>query len=805
MLTPPAHPRAIAIHGHFYQPPRENPWLEAVETQDSAFPWHDWNARITAECYEPNATARVLDDHERILRIVNNYACISFNFGPTLLSWLETCAPETYSAILEADRASRDRHSGHGNAIAQAYNHIILPLATDRDKRTQVHWGIRDFEHRFGRKPEGMWLPETAADVPSLEALAAANITFTILEPHQAARVRKIGETQWRDVHGSIDPTMPYLCNLPSGRRITIFFYDGPISRAVAFEQLLARGEIFAHRILGAFSESRTHPQLVNIATDGETYGHHHRFGEMALAYALQFIEENRLAKLTNYAEHLQTHPPTHEVQIAERTSWSCSHGVERWRSDCGCNTGASAGWNQQWRGPLRTSLDWLRDQVDEIFASHGSQMLHDPWLAREDYIDVILDRSDDSVGRFLTKHADEGAYVVSVLELMEMQRNAMLMFTSCGWFFSDLSGIETVQVLQYAGRVIQLAERISGRTLEPEFLNRLEAARSNVHDRGTGRQIYEREVRASQLDLSRVAAHYAVLSLFDTFDDDARIYCYDVVRRDLVIHKAGRARLAIGSIEARSTITRESASFEFAALHLGETELTGGVRITRTDYNTVRGALIEAMEPGGIPTVIRLLDTHFGETPISIRSLFRDEQRRVLHELIEATLDEAESTFRQLHERYDPLMRFHHRLGIPVPKVLRMAAEFDLNQQIRRLLEREIASAEIETFLREAREEGVPLDETTLVAFSTAIERASEQFREHPEDLDRLEAFDAIVTLVGDAKLNIDLRRAQNRYYRLRATVRPAIEASATVMPASRQWVELFDRLGEKLDIAAS
>jgi alpha-amylase/alpha-mannosidase (GH57 family) len=788
MAPPP--PRSIVIHGHFYQPPRENPWLEAVETQDSAFPWHDWNARITDECYEANATARVLDDRDRILRIVNNYASVSFNFGPTLLSWLETHAPETYAAILEADRVSRDRHSGHGDAIAQAYNHVILPLATTRDKQTQVHWGIRDFEHRFGRKPEGMWLPETAVDIESLEALAANGIAFTILEPHQAKT--------------PVDPTMPYLCRLPSGRTIAIFFYDGPISRAVAFEQLLARGEHLALRLAGAFNDDRKHPQVVNIATDGETYGHHHRHGEMALAYALRFIEEQQLAKLTNYAEYLHAHPPAEEIEIVENTAWSCSHGLERWRADCGCNTGASASWNQQWRGPLRAALDWLRVESESIFEREGARLLRDPWAAREDYIEVILDRSDDSIRRFFARHAMEDADQVAVLELMELQRNAMLMYTSCGWFFSDLSGIETVQVLHYAGRVVQLAERRGGRSIETDFLRRLELAHSNLPERGSGRRIYEHEVLGARLDLSRVAAHYAVLALFDTFDVDTRVYCYSVTRRDLEIRRAGRARLAIGSIEVCSVITRERTAFEFAALHLGDTELTGGVRAPRGDYADVRAALTAAMEPGGLPGVIRLLDSHFGETPISIRSLFRDEQRRVLHELIVATLDEAESTFRQLHVRYDPLMRFHNRLGIPVPKVLRTAAEFDLNQQIRRMLERDLAPAEIEALLREARDEGVTLDETTLIAFGNAIERASERFRERPDDLDRLEAFDAVVTLIRDAGLNIDFRRAQNRYYRLRSMVRPAIEASASSIPASREWLDRFDDLGQKLTIAA-
>jgi len=794
--------RHVAIHGHFYQPPRENPWLEAVETQDSAYPWHDWNARITHECYEPNATARILDEKERILGIVNNYAAISFNFGATLLSWLAASAPETYQAILEADRLSVDRYSGHGCAIAQAYNHIILPLASDRDKRTQVRWGARDFELRFGRKPEGMWLPETAVDVDSLEALAEEGIAYTILEPHQAARWRELGEEEWQPANGHLDPTRPYLCRLPSGRGISIFFYDGPISRAVAFEQLLARGENLAHRLLGAFNDVREHTQLVNIATDGETYGHHHRFGEMALAYALQLIETTPGVRLTNYGQFLAQHPPAHEVEIVERTAWSCSHGVERWRSDCGCNTGAGQGWNQQWRTPLRDALDWLRDRACVIFEREGARVLRDPWAAREDFIDVILDRSSESVSRFLERHALAGAEVTTVLELLEMQRHALLMYTSCGWFFNDVSGIETVQILHYAGRVIQLAERVSHETLEPELLERLAPAYSNLPDRGTARRIYEREVIPARLDLARVAAHYAVLSLFESFDDMARVYCYEVTRRDFDVRRAGRARLAISSVEVRSLITHETAEFELAALHLGETELAGGVRRARggADYDRVREELTRKMQPGGIPAVIRLLDAHFGETPLSVRSLFRDEQRRILHELIVATLEEAESTFRQLHERYDPLLRLHTRLGIPVPKVLQTAAEFDLNRQICRLLGHEPPPLmDLEAQLRQAGDEGVTLDESTTMAFGAAIERASERFRERPDDLDRLQSLETLVTIARDARLSLDLRRAQNRYYRMRAAVRPAIEASGN----GEQWLSLFDSLGRKLTVA--
>ncbi|HEX9788776.1 MAG TPA: DUF3536 domain-containing protein, partial [Candidatus Binatia bacterium] len=368
---------SICIHGHFYQPPRENPWLEAIELQDSAAPYHDWNERITRECYAPNAVSRLLDDQGRIVKLVNNYAKISFNFGPTLLTWMEINAPDVYAAILEADRQSREKFSGHGSAMAQVYNHVIMPLANSRDRVTQILWGIRDFEHRFKRAPEGMWLPETAVDLETLEWLVRFGIRFVVLAPHQAARVRRIGETVWREVNGAqIDPTQVYRQQLPSGRSIAIYFYDGPIARAVAFEGLLSHGERFIERLTGAFSAEPEQPQLVHVATDGESYGHHHRFGDMALAYVLEQIETRGLARLTNYGEYLAMHPPAHEVEIVEKSSWSCIHGVDRWWRDCGCNTGAHPGWNQQWRSPLRHALDWLRDQVAPRWEKKARELL---------------------------------------------------------------------------------------------------------------------------------------------------------------------------------------------------------------------------------------------------------------------------------------------------------------------------------------------------------------------------------------------------------------------------------------------
>ncbi|MFC1929097.1 DUF3536 domain-containing protein, partial [Chloroflexota bacterium] len=481
--------RYICIHGHFYQPPRESAWLEYVELQDSAYPYHDWNERITAECYEPNSTSRILDGDGFISQIVSNYARMSFNFGPTLLAWIEKHDPSVYQAIIEADRQSQQNFSGHGSALAQAYNHMIMPLANHRDRYSQVLWGIRDFEHRFGRQLEGMWLPETAVDLETLDILAEMGIRFTILAPHQAKRVRKLATEKWKEVgDASVDPTRAYLVNLPSGRQINIFFYDGPISRAIAFEDMLNSGEAFAERLIDAFSEKRNHPQLINIATDGETYGHHHRFGDMALAFALHHIETNNLAKITNYGEYLEKYPPTHEVEIVEKTSWSCMHGIDRWWSDCGDNSGAHPKWNQAWRTPLRDALDWLRDSMAGQYEGKAKQYLKDPWAARDDYINIILDRSPDNVARFMSQHATRElneAERITTLKLLELQRHAMLMYTSCGWFFDDLSGIETVQVIQYAGRVVQLAQGLFGNDTEQHFLELLKKAKSNIPEQG--------------------------------------------------------------------------------------------------------------------------------------------------------------------------------------------------------------------------------------------------------------------------------------------------------------------------------
>lgn len=712
--------RYVCIHAHFYQPPRESPWLESIEIQDSAYPYHDWNERITAECYAPIAASPVIDGEGRALAVVNDYTRVSFNVGPTLLAWMERHAPGVYRAILDADAQSRARYGGHGAAIAQAYNHMIMPLASERDKATQVAWGIRDFERRFGRAPEGMWLPETAVDTASLEALAARGIRFTILAPHQAARARRIGDEAWSDVSsGRVDTSRAYRALLPSGRQIVLFFYDGPVSRAVAFERLLDSGERFAARLTAGHDAARPGPHLMHIATDGETYGHHHRHGEMALAHALHRIESRGLARLTVYGDYLELHPPAHDVQIEERTSWSCTHGVERWRSDCGCSSGR-AGWNQKWRGPLRAALDWLRDTLAPLYEARAGDLLRDPWRARDEYIDVVLDRSRESVDRFLAAHALRplsAAEETAALKLLELQRHAMLMYTSCGWFFDDLSGIETTQILQYAGRAIQLAEELTGDAIEAGFLERLDAARSNLPEHGGGRRVYERFVVPARADLRRVCANHALAAVLGGSARDDGLSCapgYTLERREEHLFRKGRAKLGIGQATVRSELTRESARFTFVALHRGDLDVTAAVGSAVADevYAALVRELGEVFEAADFTEVLHLMHHSLGGPTDSLRSLFRDEQRRVLDAFLAPRIAEVEAACRDLVARHAPLVRLLGDLEAPVPQALRAAAEVTINADLREALRAPtLDRARIAAILAEARARGLALD----------------------------------------------------------------------------------------------
>jgi len=804
--------RFICIHGHFYQPPRENPWLESIEFQDSAAPYHDWNERINAECYAANGASRILDGREHILCITNNYARMSFNFGPTLLSWMEQKDPEAYQAILRADQESRQRFAGHGSAMAQIYNHIIMPLANLRDKYTQVRWGIRDFIYRFKRNPEGMWLAETAADMETLSILAEEGIKFTILSPYQARRIRPVGKTEWQDAGaGRIDPTRAYLQRLPAGRSIALFFYDGPISQAVAFEGILSRGELLVDRLVGAFSPPRDGPQLSHVATDGESYGHHHRFGDMALAYAFSLIESRSDVRLTNYGEFLELHPPTHEVEILKESSWSCSHGVERWRSDCGCRTANTPGWTQAWRGPLRNSLDWLRDALAPRFSRKGKQYFHNPWEARDAYISVILDRSAENTERFLTQHSLPGLALtdrVTALKLMELQRHSMYMFTSCGWFFDDLSGIEAMQVIRYAGRAVQLAEEVLECRVESRFLDKLAEAKSNIIEKGDGAAIYRREVDSSRIQLEDVTAHYAISSVFQDYPSKTEVHCYLVESLERRQYNLGKPKLVTGRLQVASTITGEEAQLAWGVLHFGDHNILCGVRrlTSKMEFEQMRQIWQAPADRADLTQIIKLLEKHFSGAVFSLRSLFRDERRRLINLILQTTIEETASIYKKIYQENAALMRLLSELAIPQPPGFRAAAEFALNVQLRENIESSDGDPNtVQNTLEEAVRSGVNLDYGTLIRdLEDKLGKLMFRLRHDSEDIEQIGTIHKWVEMARKLPIRVNPLRAQIICGGMLQTLWESYQKRGEAGESKAQnWLREFQKLAEKLDFS--
>jgi alpha-amylase/alpha-mannosidase (GH57 family) len=813
----PLSKRFICIHGHFYQPPRENPWLETVETQDTAAPYHDWNERICAECYATNGAARIVNGKNQITSIVNNYARISFNFGPTLLSWLKENAQRTYRMILDGERSSRKNYDGHSSAMAQVYNHMILPLASPRDRITQIRWGIADYRRHFGAVPEGMWLAETAADSASLEALALNGIRFTVLAPHQCRRIRPLPESEgggaanWTGTpDSSVDTTHPYLARFASGASIAVFFYDGPTSRAIAFEGLLNSGEDFAARLKAGLRDS-AQPQLVHAATDGESYGHHHKYGDMALAYALQLLERDKTVKLTNYASFLDHFPPEYECEIVEDTSWSCVHGVERWRSNCGCN-GGKPGFNQLWRAPLRQALDELRDALVPLTEREGGKLFRDVWAARNGYIEVMLDRSTASADRFLGEHQTHvlsESERVRAFELMEMQRHAQLMYTSCGWFFDDISGIETVQIIAYAAHVLQLAQQLFGArasALEPAFLARLAEAHSNVPAAGDGAQIYKKCVSTMELHLEQVAAHYAISSIFSSFGDETDLFCFHVRRISYQIHTSGRGRLALGRAHIASAITGRQQNFSFAVLHFGDQNITAAVKAYAEDdasaFEAFAAEAAKHVQRADFPEVIRLLDRYYGHAGYSLTSLFSDEQRRIVKLILNSTLWDIENSLTTIYQDHASLLHYLSQAALPKPPALALAAGFAINAGLRRTLETEpIDLAQLRSYLSLARADQVPLDTATLSYIADQrMKRAMVELQLSAGSLDILDSTLALARTLAELPFELNLWQAQNIWYEVLRTSSYAL-TSLTAEDRTR-WEKDFGELGSCLSI---
>ena len=809
----------LTIHGHFYQPPRENPWLEAIELQDSALPFHDWNERINKECYNPNSVSKIVDSRNRILDIVNNYEHISFNFGPTLLSWMEQFAPLTYERIIKADIESIAEHEGHGNAMAQVYNHIIMPLANENDKITQVKWGIKDFEYRFGRKPEGMWLAETAVDDDTLRVLEENGIKFTVLSPYQALKIRKEDDKDWTDVSwGNIDPARSYRYYIKSapGKFIDLFFYDGAISRSVAFDELLKDGNKFAKRLRDGVSDCRDYPQLIHIATDGESYGHHTKFGDMALAYVLQIKAKEEGFTITNYGEYLDKCRSDYEVDIKQASSWSCFHGVGRWKEDCGCSTGGHPGWNQKWRKPLRDALDYLRDELAKLFETEGPKYFSkNCWDVRNNYIDVILDRSSLSVNKFhkenfLPDLSDEDK--VKAMELLEIQRQAQLMYTSCGWFFSEISGIETVQIMKYAARAMQLAAVFTKKDFETRFTEILSEAKSNITEYGTGRDIFNNFVKPSIVTTKQVASLWAISSLYQDFEDEEDVYCYSVTRDDYQKVQKGNSNFVVGHIELRSRITLQKSNLMFALMQYSGGDFHCAIKEYSDDmeYNKMKNDLIKTFMLNPLTEIIRALDENFGKDYFTLKDIFIEERRKILQRLLKDKMEKFAQIYQDMYDEGKGSIYHMQTLGLAIPDEFKIAAEYALSRKFNELIADSNGFVEPAVLQQamdinfEAKSMGIKLDkQPSNNIFSKKIRqninRLAYSFEIQQADV-VLELFEYIEKL----ELEVDISEAQNIFFsKIYLNIGEIIESSQNSNRKSdRRFVEMLLDIGAKLNI---
>jgi alpha-amylase/alpha-mannosidase (GH57 family) len=682
MNTKPTKPsKYLCIHGHFYQPPRENPWLEIIEYQASARPYHDWNERVSRESYGPNARARILGEGGRILKMVNNYEYLNFDFGPTLLSWLEQAHPWIYSQILAADQKSLARNNGHGNALAQVYNHIIMPLASSRDKLTQIRWGLADFKHRFGRTAKGMWLAETAVDMETLNLMAMEGVKFTILSPTQAQAVRPLTDTtgSWQDVSGGrIDPSRPYrvLLDKNGHRVIDIFFYDGPLSRAIAYEKILSSGADLLARINNVFNGYQDGPRLVTIATDGESYGHHFKFGEMALSWLFDHIKQDPEIQLTNLSWFLERFPPEKEVKIVENSAWSCPHGVDRWRADCGCSVGQNPEWNQAWRKPLREGLNWLEAELTGIFEKHAVRLIKNHWEARDQYITVILNSSKEIRKNFIARYAQRllnENEMITVFQLLESQRMSLYMFTSCGWFFDDIAGIEAAQVLMYASRAIELIRSLSEKDLEKGLMDFLVQAKSNDPSYGHGGKVYETLVKPSHIDPTRAIANYALALLMDNTRRNVCLFSkwiHTMEQRNIEIQGA---HATIGRVKVIEQRTGYETTRMYLAVRKEGNDLYAFVsddQIVDLDYiaHEIQGALPESSREKLLTIYAQYLSN---VQTLTLKNLIPDVRLCIFNKLTGAVENRLNDSIRNQDTLIQEFINIIQETGDPAPPCL--------------------------------------------------------------------------------------------------------------------------------------
>ncbi|WP_292319574.1 DUF3536 domain-containing protein [Caldisphaera sp.] len=764
----------IAIFGHFYQPPRFNPWILEIDLDISSRPYHDWNDRITKESYLPNAYAR-LKDGEIIEDVVNNYKKVTFSFGPILLSYLKEKYSKLYNLIIEADKESSSKLSGHGNAIAQPYAHIIMPLSSKEDRERDIYWGIKFFEKTFDRYPEGFWLPEAAVDNLTLEILYDYGIKFVILSPHQAKSI-KINDKFEEINEKTLDTKKVYRALLPSGNYIGVVFYNKWLSGLVAFGDLLKSGELFARKLIESFDNSEK-PQLVSIATDGETYGHHKPKGEEELAKALSIIDSYGI-NITNYSYFYSTFGASYDITINENTSWSCPHGIERWRSNCGCASDIRPGWTQEWRTPLRKSIDWLRDMAEMTIQNIGSKVSNDINKAILNYVDVFYDYKAENVSSFIENFAIKGEEnkIVDLLKLMEIAKNSILMQSSDAWFFEDIYRPEPIQSLRFAKRVIQLIEELANTRVEEQFLNILKDAKSNNPRYGNGKEIYEKEAIPALMTAEKVGASYAMRLLFETISKENDYYSYKIILGPYKKLELGRAKAVTGIATLISKITWRSTPIMFASIYYGWYNLHAGAKILvdQKSYIEFENSVTEFFNNGLLPDIIDILQKTFYPNYYNLNNLLKNDQKFIMDHVLDSAIIELARQYEMLYNNYLPVMEYVRSLNLNYPKVFELLLQFELEKSILEILEQEIIDFNrLEQIIQWSKNLEVSIDDLVHSLIREKIEKVLDNLILNPQDINSINILQKLLEISKGLDLPLEyLWNAQNKFIYLRNNI---------------------------------
>lgn len=795
--------KVICIHAHFYQPPRENPWLEYVEVQSSAYPFHDWNERITSECYLPNSASRVVNNENKIVDIINNYSKIDFNFGPTLLHWMRKFHKDAYDAIVKSDEKSVREKSPA--AIAQCYNHMIMPLANERDKITQIKWGIKDFEYHFKRKPLGMWLPETAVDIATLEALAKEKIKFTILAEHQVKEIRKLTNDKFESPNGQLSLHSPYLCKLPSGKSILIFIFNGDISYRISFSNLLANGIDFAKALLSKF-ESKSDFQIVSIATDGETFGHHKRFGDMALGACLKYLEEQKY-EIGSYSKYFEECNILYEMKLNENTSWSCAHGIGRWKEDCSCNAGAFPGGNQKWRKYLREGLDVVRDTLNIKYEDTIKLFQIDPWELRDDYIDVVLDRTNKNVDSFLQKHLKRKPTPqeqTTILTALEIQRHLMLMYTSCGWFFDDISGIETVQILRYAKRALQLSK---DEVLEKKFVDILEHAKSNDHTLKNGKIVWEKYVIPSMLTLENIISHYVIALLFADLEKISHLSCYEFSTLEINKETIGSNLLIKGRIKIKSLLTYETKELNFISMFLYPFSVYSYVEnLNKEDefnqfYKTIQTFFYN--------NKFLELNQYFLENKkykniYSFWDMFTDEKNKILQILVKNIFKSYKDLMKKELENKMQMFCEIKSQNILLPDMLNRSLDLYFYFELYELIQSDsFELSKCNILISRAKQWNINFQtEHLIVEAEKKLKELFNVWEKSPLNIHSMEKIINFLTIfVRQLNMNINLWHSQNTFFSIKKAHKSTMDKIDKESPIPHKWNELFLHIADLLN----